>query len=818
MAGNGSGNAKTARSYAVEGAAAAKIDIGHIGSGFGTELSQTEANTRIRGVIELEGVFGKGMNSERMRQISVEIGGKTYKAGVKSDRSFYLDIPTAELAGLNGEKLSFKVEADPQLYRAVKWHDGSHRISAVGQNMPVEIKDVTFDSPYIQKNSDGHHTVTGVLMPTVAVGGTVGGTAKAGDAVTVEVGGKIYQTTVTDKLTFGTQVAAGDLAAGGGSVKAILHTADLSGTAVTVSDTEHYAPLKQTDGRFVNAHEYIPYGSRNSDHTSDGYNFPYFIDKIGNIYGRSYRIPFGGEKGKPAVIKYHFMTLDEIAALPENYERHVDRASMTTYSSELQDIVRDAYKEISAVTNIRFVEVGSKEQADTNYFMGNLTNGFESASAMAYDGGLVAWNSRYNYMSWGKAFVRYTALHEITHTLGMRHTSYDFTGDYAHEESIEFSNMSYKAYDNDRLFLNQGQLRPYDLAYLQYAFGVNSETRTGNDIYTFKNYNMYSRDADRYIWDGGGVDTFDASEEKQGVHVNLTPGSWIYTGENREKTFGVKSAAVHNMRQYFGLSESDTLAGDSSKTVTLKTYTEGQAFIGFGTQIENLIGSAHNDTLTGNKAANNIYGGAGQDTLNGGEGDDYLDGGTGADKLNGGAGNDAYMVDDAGDTVTELENEGEDHVYSSIDYTLGNHLEHLTLIGTTAVTGQGNEGNNTLTGNGIGNTLNGMAGDDRIIGGAGSDTLTGGEGRDTFVFDTALDGSVDNITDFTPGQDIIELKATVFESLTSNTMEEWEQYVQYHKDTGHLTYDRDGSGKGDAVHFATLSPNLNIDQNSFQVV
>ena len=235
-------------------------------------------------------------------------------------------------------------------------------------------------------------------------------------------------------------------------------------------------------------------------------------------------------------------------------------------------------------------------------------------------------------------------------------------------------------------------------------------------------------------------------------------------------------------------------------------------------QIENLIGSAHNDILTGNKAANNIYGGAGQDTLNGGEGDDYLDGGTGADKLNGGAGNDAYMVDDAGDTVTELENEGEDHVYSSIDYTLGNHLEHLTLIGTTAITGQGNEGNNTLTGNGIGNTLNGMAGDDRIIGGTGSDTLTGGEGRDTFVFDTVLDGSVDNITDFTPGQDIIELKATVFESLTSNTMEEWEQYVQYHKDTGYLTYDRDGSGKGDAVHFATLSPNLDIDQNSFQVV
>ncbi|MDO5069753.1 MAG: Ig-like domain-containing protein [Neisseria zoodegmatis] len=823
IAGEAGNSAKAARSYGVDDAAAAKIDLNQIDNDFSLDVSQTEANTRIYGKIELEGKFAQGMNSERMRQITVEIGDKAYKAGVKSDRSFFLDIPTAELATLKGKELKIGVEADPQLYESIKWNDGSYRIRAIDKNTPVLIKEVEFTDSYIQKNSDGTYVVAETVGERmINVSGTVGGTAKAGDDVSLEVGGKVYTAKVGDNQTFTAQISAHDLAADSDhAVKAVLHTKDLLGKAVTVSDVEHYASLKQVDSAFVNAHQRLNNGAIKSDHTSEEYNFPYFIEKIGSLGGRSYNIPFGGEHGKPAVIKYHFMNLNEISELPENYNRYIDRSSMSTYSTELQDIVREAYKEISEVANIQFVEVSKKEEANTNYFMGNLTNGFDGASAIAYNGGLVAWNSRHHYAGWGKAFLKYTALHEITHTLGMTHTSNGFTGDYGKEESIEFSNMSYNAYANNGTFLDRGQLRPYDLAYLQYAYGPNQNTRTGNDIYTFKNYNMYSRDGDRYIWDAGGVDTFDASEEKQGVNVNLTPGSWIYVGENREKTFGVSGRTEYDMRKYFDLKEKDNIGGPKAgDKVTLNTYTEGQAFIGFGTQIENLIGSKHNDVLTGNKAANNIYGGAGDDTLNGGEGDDYLDGGTGADKLNGGTGNDTYVVDDAGDVVTENENEGNaDHVFSSIEsYTLGNHLEHLTLIGTTAITGQGNEGNNTIMGNGADNKLNGMAGNDRIIGGAGSDELTGGAGKDVFVFDTELDGSVDTITDFTVGQDMIELKATIFDSLTTNTMAEWDQYVKYDSNTGYLTYDKDGRGNADAIHFATLDKDLVINHTSFQVV
>ncbi|MGO8148086.1 hypothetical protein AB9F42_35640, partial [Rhizobium leguminosarum] len=57
---------------------------------------------------------------------------------------------------------------------------------------------------------------------------------------------------------------------------------------------------------------------------------------------------------------------------------------------------------------------------------------------------------------------------------------------------------------------------------------------------------------------------------------------------------------------------------------------------------------------------NVITGAAAIDTLSGGVGNDTLNGGAGADRLIGGAGNDNYIVDNAGDVVTEAANEGID--------------------------------------------------------------------------------------------------------------------------------------------------------------
>jgi serralysin len=91
--------------------------------------------------------------------------------------------------------------------------------------------------------------------------------------------------------------------------------------------------------------------------------------------------------------------------------------------------------------------------------------------------------------------------------------------------------------------------------------------------------------------------------------------------------------------------------------------------------------------------------------------------------------------------IIENANEGIDTVHSSISWTLGTNLENLTLTGTAAINGKGNELDNILIGNSAKNTLEGGAGNDTLDGGAGVDKLIGGTGDDTYVVDLIVKGT-----------------------------------------------------------------------------
>lgn len=97
------------------------------------------------------------------------------------------------------------------------------------------------------------------------------------------------------------------------------------------------------------------------------------------------------------------------------------------------------------------------------------------------------------------------------------------------------------------------------------------------------------------------------------------------------------------------------------------------------TGLENLIGSLHDDELTGNAGSNVLVGLDGDDRLSGMGGDDILIGGSGDDVLTGGAGRDSFvwLAGDSGtDRVTDFE-AGQDRLdlsdlLSGLDPALGN--------------------------------------------------------------------------------------------------------------------------------------------------
>ena len=183
--------------------------------------------------------------------------------------------------------------------------------------------------------------------------------------------------------------------------------------------------------------------------------------------------------------------------------------------------------------------------------------------------------------------------------------------------------------------------------------------------------------------------------------------------------------------------------GDNDRVNSSITYTLGDNIERLnltGTANIDATGNALDNVITGNDGNNVLDGGAGNDiiasylgddTLIGGEGNDKLNGGEGADVMSGGAGDDIYTVDNAGDTVTELADEGDvDRINSSITYTLGDNIERLNLTGTDNIDATGNALDNVITGNEGNNYLYGLTGNDILNSREGADLLQGGAGND----------------------------------------------------------------------------------------
>ena len=221
---------------------------------------------------------------------------------------------------------------------------------------------------------------------------------------------------------------------------------------------------------------------------------------------------------------------------------------------------------------------------------------------------------------------------------------------------------------------------------------------------------------DAYV-DGVGGDTISYQGSAMGVTINLRDGSAMG-----------------------GDAEGDTLPGGDIENVIGSAYDDMITGTDSVTVGNSLWGLAGMDRLYGGEGNDELYGGPGDDMLEGGDEDDTLEGGPGADTLTGGLGADtaSYKNSTAGVIVRlhsgqAMGGDAEGDIWGNLmpnPYTLRGvemtemvpDIENLTGSGMADV----------LAGDGRANTIMGGGGDDRIFGGpaGGDDTLHGDGGND----------------------------------------------------------------------------------------
>jgi len=170
----------------------------------------------------------------------------------------------------------------------------------------------------------------------------------------------------------------------------------------------------------------------------------------------------------------------------------------------------------------------------------------------------------------------------------------------------------------------------YDIRALQYLYGacyLNSTDTTYR--FDFNNFIGLNQSGGRNgvkqtIFDSGGIDTFDFS-----ALPSISFGYYFDMNEGGQNT---TQLALNGAT--YSVPNPNSTETVPLPPIVLNTNSFGTT-LGFGFELENLIGSQGNDEILGNNLSNNISGGGGDDRINSASGRDIL---------NGGPGNDIFVV------------------------------------------------------------------------------------------------------------------------------------------------------------------------------
>jgi len=208
---------------------------------------------------------------------------------------------------------------------------------------------------------------------------------------------------------------------------------------------------------------------------------------------------------------------------------------------------------------------------------------------------------------------------------------------------------------------------------------------------------------------------------------------------------------------------------------------------------EDIRGTADADGLYGTDMADRLFGLDGDDVLTGERGADFIDGGAGADLIDGGEGFDTVSYSSSTSAVRIHLGQGR----ADGGFAAGDSLINIERV-------DGSIYADSLIGGLFSETFVGNAGDDILTGGGGADILTGGDGRDSFRLTSITDSDEmgsDNITDFTTGEDRLDLTALATTSIS---------LIRHNGST--LLF---GMAEGGAFSLAALNRELNASDIDF---
>ncbi len=373
--------------------------------------------------------------------------------------------------------------------------------------------------------------------------------------------------------------------------------------------------------------------------------------------------------GTPAAVTYSFMQ-----AVPA-YEAQANYPGFTPLDASMQAAARSALGSWAEVANLTFTEVADAGPG------GEIRIGSFDTRQLPADSSLYGAGGYSYYPTFvggepidpaGDVYLgRYaenaqvapgeygleTLTHEIGHAIGLKHP---FEGSLtlpAGKQDFRHSIMNYETPEDASVVSVTGTAEDYswvrtplypsgpmleDIAAVQALYGANMAHAAGDDRYAWAaNARFYET-----IWDAGGTDTIDTSNQVLDSVIDLRAGhfsSIAMRGTEAEKRLEIPAFATEAPTPGYG--GHDNLA------------------IAYGAVIENARGGAGDDTITGNAAGN---------CLTGREGTDRLDGGRGNDALFGGAGADSFVIGNG---------TGADRIG---DFTHG--VDHIRLVGFAGLT------------------------------------------------------------------------------------------------------------------------------------